>query len=161
MTQTTAEQIITKLKLEKHIEGGYFREIYRSSARAADGRHAAATSIYYLLPGSARSAWHRVACDELWAWHAGTTPLRQFLIFPEGSCGERTIGPDSPQSVIPAGTWQTTLTESRSPDDWALIGAFCAPGFEYADYTPGDPAALGKMFPAAMEKFSKSGFSLF
>ena len=49
-----AAELITNLQLERHPEGGYYREIFRSAdlVQPADGRgpRAALTTIYFLLP---------------------------------------------------------------------------------------------------------------
>jgi predicted cupin superfamily sugar epimerase len=53
----TAEDLIARLALEPHPEGGHFVETYRQ--RPAAGR-AAMTAIYYLLRAGETSAWHRL-----------------------------------------------------------------------------------------------------
>ena len=51
----TAEEVVRRLRLEPHPEGGFYREIYRAPG---EGR-TAVTSIYFLLEGGP-SRWHRV-----------------------------------------------------------------------------------------------------
>ena len=72
---TRAAELITRLQLEPHPEGGYYREIFRSSGLVspADGRgpRAALTTIYFLLPAGIVSRWHRVASDEVWHLYEG------------------------------------------------------------------------------------------
>ena len=56
-------QLIQDWSLEPHPEGGWFRELYRSTSRVtrADGQQRAAiTSILYLLDAGSRSRWHAV-----------------------------------------------------------------------------------------------------
>ena len=48
MSALTAQDIIRMLGLKPHPEGGHFRETFRDSMQAADGR-AASTAAYYLL----------------------------------------------------------------------------------------------------------------
>jgi hypothetical protein len=68
----TAAYWIEKLELEKHPEGGYFREIYLSDDVVPQtglpanfrGERSFSTSIYYLLQGSDFSAFHRIKSDE-------------------------------------------------------------------------------------------------
>ena len=64
----TPRQLIDRLKLAPHPEGGHFREVFRAPAavRPADGRddRSAMTTIYYLLARGDHSRWHRVASDE-------------------------------------------------------------------------------------------------
>src|SRR5262245_2337175 len=75
----TAEDLIRTLGLERHPEGGWFRETYRSPERvprsALPGRfggdRSLATTILYLLPAGEHSAFHRLRADEIWCHHAG------------------------------------------------------------------------------------------
>ena len=64
----TADEVIAVLKLEPHpVEGGYFRETYRSSAFLPQsvlpwnaGPRSLSTAIYYLLTPQTVSAMHRL-----------------------------------------------------------------------------------------------------
>ena len=87
----TAAEIITRLELRPHPEGGYYRETYRSAdvlpAAALPGRYrtdkAAATAIYYLLTRDTFSALHRLPTDEVYHFYAGSpvcAPSRSALI---------------------------------------------------------------------------------
>ena len=69
---TTAAQLIEKLALAPHPEGGWFRETFRQPA--PDGGRGLATAILFLLEAGQRSHWHRVDAAELWLWHAGSPP---------------------------------------------------------------------------------------
>ena len=53
-----AEELIAALGLQKHPEGGWYRETWR--ADAAPGQRAAGSAIYYLLRATELNAWHRV-----------------------------------------------------------------------------------------------------
>ena len=65
----TAAALIVQLGLAPHPEGGFFREIHRSTlrVRAADGRpeRSALTTIYYLLAAGQHGRWHAVASVEI------------------------------------------------------------------------------------------------
>src|SRR6185369_15637793 len=80
-----AAELITKLNLERHPEGGYYREIFRSTdlVAPADGRgpRAALTTIYFLLPAGIVSRWHRVASDAVWHLYEGG-PLEVLSVDP-------------------------------------------------------------------------------
>ena len=71
-----ASHLVQTLRLEPHPEGGFFRQLFRSSASVtpADDRgvRAALTTIYFLLPGDDVSRWHRVASDEVWHFYEGS-----------------------------------------------------------------------------------------
>ncbi len=62
---TRAAELIEQLGMRPHPEGGFYRELYRSSmiVQPSDDRpaRAALTTIYFLLPEGAHSRWHRVA----------------------------------------------------------------------------------------------------
>jgi predicted cupin superfamily sugar epimerase len=65
----TAESLITRLGLQPHPEGGFFRETWRD--RPADGGRGVGTAILFLLRAGEASHWHRVDAVECWHWHAG------------------------------------------------------------------------------------------
>src|SRR5690242_11757474 len=112
----TAEQIIERLQLVPlTIEGGFFRETYRSdlSIPAAGlpgvygGDRNASTSIYYLLTPDTFSAIHVIKSDEVFHFYAGD-PVEMFQVLPDGSARVVIIGNDlaaghEPQLVVPAG----------------------------------------------------------
>lgn len=143
--------LIARLGLIPHgAEGGFFCETYRSTRSAGEGR-CCGTSIYYLLRGADRSAWHRVTSDEIWYFHAGS-PARQLVIEPDGNLRDVRIGPPDlpgalPQNVISAGSWQSAVLLERGAEDWGLFGAAVFPGFEYADFTGGSDDELIALFP--------------
>ena len=76
---TDAEHWIRDLRLQRHPEGGWFREVYRANETiprrclptrfATDRSHA--TAIYFLLKGEDFSALHRLKQDELWHFYDG------------------------------------------------------------------------------------------
>ena len=55
--------------MKKHVEGGYFTEVYTAEA-AHDGRPLAG-SIYYLLDAGDVCDFHQLDCDELYYYHEG------------------------------------------------------------------------------------------
>ena len=88
----TAQEIIDRLNLTPHPEGGWYRETWK--AEAPDGARASGTSIYFLLGAGERSHWHRVDAAEIWHYYAGA-PLR--LRIAETEAGPATadlLGPD-------------------------------------------------------------------
>ena len=133
-----ARQLIDDLRLQPHPEGGYFREIHRSSARVHpdDERpdRAAVTSIYFLLVGGQHSRWHRVRSDELWHFYEGDA-LDLLLAAPTLAKVDVLVvsppaGPGQSMQVAPADWWQA----ARSRGAYSLVGCTVAPGFEYADF---------------------------
>ena len=65
----TPEEIVERLAMQPHPEGGHYVETYRAPD-GPDGR-SRLTAIYFLLKAGEASAWHRVDADEVWLWHAG------------------------------------------------------------------------------------------
>jgi predicted cupin superfamily sugar epimerase len=133
-----ARQLIDDLRLQPHPEGGYFREIHRSSARVRpdDERpdRAAVTSIYFLLVAGQHSRWHRVRSDELWHFYEGEA-LDLLLAPPtltevDVRAVSTPSGPGQSMQVAPADWWQA----ARSRGAYSLVGCTVAPGFEYADF---------------------------
>lgn len=156
----TANQLSETLKLAPlPLEGGLFNESYRSGLK--NGVRDAGTCIYYMLARGQRSFWHAVASDEIWLYHGGA-PCIQILLFEDGGWEERVLGIDlangqQPQSVIPANTWQATVPMTVADFDWSLFSAVVVPGFDFDDYTPGDPAELMRRWPDAASRINQLG----
>lgn len=134
----TAEEVIRRLDLKPHPEGGYFRETFRDPATDAKGR-AVSTAIYYLLGLGEVSEWHRVDATEIWHYHAGAPMV--ITISPNGHDAQaRHLGPDlmrgqEPQIIVPAHHWQT----ATSLGAWTLVGCTVAPGFDFAGFEMAPP----------------------
>ncbi len=128
----SVEEIIALLELERHPEGGWYRQTFEDTPQA--GERAQSTAIYYLLEGHDLSSWHRVDAAEVWHWYAGA-PLKLRLSHEGKSIDEYTLGPrlivgQRPQVVVPRHCWQT----ARSIGDWTLVGCTVAPGFRFSGF---------------------------
>lgn len=126
------EDIVRRLDLAPHPEGGHFRETYRH--RPADGSRGAKTAIYYLLAAGDVSRWHRVDADELWHYYAGA-PLRLSVSMDGVATRVIRLGTDleageEPQALVPAGAWQS----AESAGAWTLVGCTVAPAFEFEGF---------------------------
>jgi len=128
-----ASDIIARLELKPHPEGGYYRETFRDARADAQGR-ARSTAIYFLLARGDRSQWHRIDAVEIWHYYSGA-PLK--LQIANDGCAPHaiTLGPDvaageRPQAIVPSGAWQAAETTG----DWTLVGCTVAPGFEFASF---------------------------
>lgn len=156
----TAEEVIERLNLQPHpVEGGYFRETYRSggTVQRGDAVRSLGTAIYYLLTPKTLSALHRLPGDELFHFYLGD-PVRMLQLWPDGSTRTLTIGTDLnagnvPQLVVPGGVWQGSVLMDGGK--FALLGATMAPGFDYADYEAGDRVALTAKYPAVAELITR------
>lgn len=104
----TAEEVITKLNLAPHPEGGHYRQTW--AADAAEGARPAGTAILFLLKAGQVSHWHKVDADEIWHFHAGAPLILRIAETPDGPAREVVLGPDlakdqSPQLIVPADQW--------------------------------------------------------
>jgi predicted cupin superfamily sugar epimerase len=155
----TARQVIDALALQPHpVEGGYFRETYRSVHRVPAGalppgytaERSVGTAIYYLITADNFSALHRLPTEEVFHFYLGS-PVQMLQLFPDGTGRVVTLGSDvlagqQPQVVVPAGVWQGSFIVPGG--EFALLGATMAPGFDYADYEAGDRDQLAAAYPA-------------
>lgn len=153
----TAEGWIDHLDLERHPEGGYYRETYRSDESISeevlpdhfDGARDVSALIYFLLPADSVSALHRIRQDELWHFYAGA-PITLHQIGPDGTYTTQTLGRavtdgQTLHTVVPAGTWFGATVEVD--EGYGLAGCTTAPAFEFEDFELADRAALTEAFP--------------
>lgn len=153
----TADEWIDALGLEPHIEGGYYREIYRSGEifpaealpRRYSGARCFATAIYFLLKSGQVSRLHRLRSDEIWHFYAGG-PLTLHLLAPGADYRSVRLGADPDdgqqlQAVVPSGVWFGAAVDA--PDSFALVGCTVAPGFDFADFELGRRDELSARFP--------------
>src|ERR1700729_1066310 len=143
---------IEKFQLIPHVEGGAFREVYRSDlviSKSAlplffQGNRAASTSIYFLLAAGQFSAFHRIASDELWHFYFGD-PLLIYEINHSGMLTTHRLGnnPENGevfQTMIRAGSWFASVPADDS--EYALVGCTVSPGFDFADFELADSQSL-------------------
>jgi predicted cupin superfamily sugar epimerase len=147
-----AAELIDRLQLAPHPEGGFYREVYRSPDRVQpldDLRDArsALTTILFLLTDGMHSRWHRVASDEVWHFYEGA-PLELFVAAPDVASVERVVlGPalvtDGPVFTVPSFRWQA----ARPLGAFAFVGCTVAPGFDFADFSflRDHPSALSEI----------------
>ena len=134
-----AAELISTLDLQPHPEGGFYREVHRSTSHVttddARGERAALTTIYFLLPTGAQSRWHQVDSDEVWHFYEGD-PLELLELDARAeSLARHRIGPvndtaQRPVRTIAAGSWQA----ARTLGEYTLVGCTVGPGFEFADF---------------------------
>jgi len=154
----TANQIITLFNLKPHPEeGGYFAETYRSSETLSEkalpsrykGIRSFGTAIYYLLTPEIFSVMHRLQSDEIFHFYLGD-PVEILQLRPDGPGKVITIGSDilngmQPQVLVPRGVWQGARLIKGGK--FALLGTTVSPGFELADYEPGQREELANSHP--------------
>lgn len=153
----SASYWIDKLELTAHVEGGAFREVYRSELTLPktalplffQGARSASTSIYFLLSSGQFSAFHRIASDELWHFYYGD-PLHVYEIGHNGRLHTHVLGSNpekggSFQTVVRAGSWFASAPAPGS--EYALVGCTVAPGFDFAEFELANRETLSMQFP--------------
>jgi predicted cupin superfamily sugar epimerase len=130
----SAEEIIARLGLQPHPEGGWYRQTWAGPEVA--GR-ASGTAILFLLKAGERSHWHRVDADEIWLWHAGAPLLLSMGVkeATEHRLGPDVLGSEVVQAAVPAGWWQA----ARSTGDWTLVSCTVSPGFRFEGFELAPP----------------------
>jgi uncharacterized protein len=163
MPQLTAEDIRQILQLEPlTIEGGYFRETYRSTTEiphsalpsAFSGPRGFSTCIYYLLTPDTFSVIHRLPGEEIFHFYLGD-PVEMLQLHPGGNGEVITLGSDLRsgmclQHIVPGNVWQGARLKPGGR--FALMGTTVAPGFDYADYEGGDRDELLRQFPSFADR---------
>jgi predicted cupin superfamily sugar epimerase len=152
-----AKEYIAKLQLNKHPEGGYYKEIYRAGElilpdhlpERYKSSRAFSTSIYFLLEGNQVSTFHRLKSDELWHFYDGST-LIIYSIDDNGELKKINLGKNSNkgelfQVQIKHNVWFGAELIDKS--SFALVGCTVAPGFEFEDFEIGKRDKLIKQYP--------------
>lgn len=133
----TANQLIRKLNLKRHPEGGFYQQTHKSKNIIevnhkiyGTNHRSAGTSIVYLFPGNDFSAWHRVKSDEVWYYHLGSSITIHILVPHTREYFTSTVG---------------------NP----LVSV--SPGFEYEDFELADTDSLLHEFPGYEELIRQFG----
>ncbi|WP_059173073.1 cupin domain-containing protein [Bacillus sp. FJAT-27445] len=160
MDKHTAEYWVSRLELEPHAEGGYFKQTYRSDEEVPGKDRALYTSIYFLLRSGEVSHFHRLKSDELWYFHAGDS-LSVHMIHENGEYEEVLLGLDLekgevPQLLVPKNTifGSSVLGDGK----YALVGCMVSPGFEYKDFELFTQEELLKDYPQHLEIIGKMAY---
>jgi predicted cupin superfamily sugar epimerase len=156
---------ISKLKLVKHPEGGYYANTYKSdrvvNISGYSGHRSTCTVIYYLLTGKQFAAFHIMKSDEIWHFYSGSS-LTLHIIDSKGNLKKSILGPSLDagerfQITVKSNCWfAVSLNEKKS---YSLVGCTVSPGFDYKDWKIGKRKVLIRKFPQhkdTIEKFTKS-----
>lgn len=155
----SAKYYVEKLKLQKHPEGGWFKEVYRSKdlieKKALNpiftGKRNVSTSIYFLLEEGDFSAFHRIKSDETWHFYDGGK-LEIYEISSDGELKIHQLGLnlekcELPQITIPHGHYFASKTTA----DFTLVGCTVAPGFDFEDFEMPTKKELLDLYPNQKE----------
>jgi len=127
------DEIIKKLQMLPHPEGGYFKESFRNENISL---------IYYLLKKNEKSHWHRLTKNETLHFYSGD-PLRIYMSDDEINVNLFEIGKDNNfHCTIKSGTWFAM----KSTGNYSLIGCSVAPAFDYKDFELAAPDWSPKNF---------------
>lgn len=131
-----AAEIIEKLQLIPHPEGGHYRQTWIADDGAP---RASGTSIYYLLAEGERSHWHRVDAAEIWHYYAGAPLVLSISQTDEGPAQDHVLTGDLalglPQILVPPHAWQAAKTRG----DWTLVGCTVSPAFQFDGFELAPP----------------------
>ena len=129
----TITEIIKRLNLTPHLEGGSFRELYREGERP-EGRPASGV-IYYAMDKGEHADFHVLDSDEYWLYHAGAT-VELWLIDAAGGVSVRRMGVElgaEPCVLIPGGTiFGARLADGAA--EGCLMSCVTVPEFSYEHY---------------------------
>ena len=159
--QKDAAYWIQQLQLSKHVEGGYYRELYKSALvipqnnlpTSFRGNRHICTSIYFLLEAGQFSALHRIASDEVWHFYAGDA-LIVYELEKDGSLVEHRLGSfpekeEAFQCVVKAGHWFGAKVAPGG--SYALVGCTVSPGFDFLEFELADRGELTRLYPHQRE----------
>lgn len=128
------KDLVSIWQLQPHPEGGWYREVQRSSIQVQrpDGQlRQAITTVLFLLHADDLSRWHCVhAGDEIWTFISGS-PLSLFRHPPDGDASEELVlSSANPVACVDAGVWMA----ARSQGDYSLVSCCVGPGFSFEDF---------------------------
>lgn len=157
--------IIERLELLPHPEGGYFKETYRSDISIDKqalpspfkSNRNFCTAIYFLLTSDNFSAFHKIKQDEIWHFYGGS-PISLHIITKEGYYAKHLIGPnlengEVPQFVVKGGDW--FASEVETPDSFGLAGCTVSPGFDFEDFEMAKRQDLINRYPEMREVITR------
>ncbi len=153
---------IEKLELVRHIEGGFYKQIYASKKQCQEhGNRNLATCIFYLLEGNDFSAFHKINGDEIWHFFIGSSLT--IYIFNENDSKLKIVklGKDldkgeSLQLIINEGNWLAAEVNDKS--SFTLVGCTVIPGFKFKHFKLAKKKSLLLKFPSykwVIEKLAK------
>ncbi len=142
-------EIISAFRLERHPEGGWFREVHRSSLAIGPlpgypGARPSFTAIHFLLTRGDFSAFHRLRSEEAWI-HLSGDPLELVILGRDvrrceiGSAAEER----EPIAVVPAGEFQA----ARTTGEYSMAACIVSPGFDFEDFSLPTREELIRKYP--------------
>jgi len=136
---TSAGDVIERFDLERHPEGGWYRQTWLAPAEAQ--ARPSGSCILFLLQAGERSHWHRIDVDEIWLFNAGAPLALSIAATDEGPAQDWRLGADlaagdHPQVIVPARHWQA----ARTLGAWTLVSCLVSPAFRFEHFELAPPA---------------------
>ena len=148
-------EIIQKLGLIRHEEGGWFKETFRSPEEIdcpdrVGTKRSLLTTIHYLLDAERpRGLLHRNKSPIVHFYEGGGV-LRYLTVSPEGELTETLLGGEHErQLTVPGGFWKASEVISG---DYGLVGEAVSPGFDYRDWDIAVRDEIAKLYPQHFER---------
>ncbi|WP_454193291.1 cupin domain-containing protein [Paenibacillus sp. Marseille-Q7038] len=165
-----AQYYVSKLGLEPHPEGGYYKRTFESQEQTSDqelsvefeGTRKLYTSIYFLLGSNDISHFHRLKSDELWYYHAGS-PLTIHVIDENGEYNAHKLGINLEQGEVPQVLVPKNSIFGSSvmdEDTFSLVGCMVSPGFEFRDFEMFTQDELLATYPEHKEIIMKLAYEV-
>lgn len=149
------QKIVDQLNMQPHPEGGYFVETYRSEITLEKTQKSIATVIYFLLPSSETSSWHRIKSDEFWFYHAGSPIIVHTIendTYKATVVGNALENGEIPQYLVPAGAVFGASVQWE--DSYSLVSCVVAPGFDFDDFELFTQEQMLELFPHLKKEIS-------
>ncbi len=135
----TAQDYIDHYQMLPHPEGGFFKEVFRSSENIQfpgfDGNRNYCTSIFFLLEKGQTSALHRIKSDEIWYHHDGgtlvITEIDENDVEIQTKLGKDFRMSEKLQHVVFANRW---FGAHVLEGDFVLVSCSVSPGFDFSDF---------------------------
>jgi predicted cupin superfamily sugar epimerase len=154
MSTSAAGDWIRHLQMQKHVEGGWYHEVYRSPLllqhqEATPSGRSVCTHIYFLLQQNDFSALHRIRSDELWHFYDGDN-LIIYELDTSGRLTEHKLGKDIANGFLPfcmitKGNWFGARLAPGG--DFTLAGCTVSPGFDFEDLELAKAETLLQLYP--------------
>jgi predicted cupin superfamily sugar epimerase len=153
------KELVERLGLQEHPEGGFYKETYRSNQTIETDTNVfrnISTAIYFLLENENISLFHRIKSDELWFFHQGEA--LEIVFIKEGVLNTITLGNNLEngevvQATIPANTWFASGVKNLK--GYSFVSCTVAPGFDFADFELAKREDLINEFPNLKETIKK------
>ncbi len=156
--QIRAEALKRAYDLERHVEGGWFSEVYTAPFEKDD--RALAGSIYFLLDASEISHFHQIDCDEIWYYHEGCG-MRITLLY-DGSVHRLLLGGEVRNGeramvVIPKGG--IFAAENLREDGYTFVSCATVPKFDYTGFRLVNKSELQAEYGSAADEIDYLAYS--